>query len=540
AVLYSQGEDPVSGGAVHDGSYFADVPVAYVGHRVVDLLLLNSGYDRERYKSELKSHPLPLHTGRRIRVATDVPRIPRAAARNVVGIVPGADPRLRGEMIVVGGHMDHLGTDARGLVFNGADDNASGTAVVMELARAFAARPQGPARTLVFIAFAAEEQGLLGSEAFVEHPSIDLDRTVAMINFDMTGQGDGTVGIGGGEYYPEAWADFHRSLPPAVAESLVVGRAWGGGSDHLPFRRAGIPVANIWSEGDHRFYHSIEDDTNWIDPAVLTAVGRMAERWISALAEWDAPLRTRHRAGRSLLYAAEQVDFDGTSAEPLPAFVLGRVHWLDAGRFAGRVYLDTVARFEEAEAEGDSVALVDGVGKAANAAWRGRRAQMIGLHRGAATGPPERRTLLGDLHVALVRWSGRSPGSGDAELLKDLSEQGVAALVPADTAWAAALPAKGKAYVRVHARHGHEIADPAVFPRGQCLYVVTLDGPLPPADAARMIHHFGRDRVHLDLVPWIARGGEGAIPAFLEQLQAAGPFPNRHMRALLGGNLGDF
>jgi Zn-dependent M28 family amino/carboxypeptidase len=115
------------------------------------------------------------------------------ATQNVVGFLPGSDPVLRGQVVVLGAHFDHLGrdstfaTDVRAghAIRNGADDNASGTAAVMELARLLAARP--PRRSVLFVAFSGEELGLLGSEWFVEHAPVPVDSMVAMLNFDMVG-----------------------------------------------------------------------------------------------------------------------------------------------------------------------------------------------------------------------------------------------------------------------------------------------------------------------------------------------------------------
>ena len=104
-------------------------------------------------------------------------------AANVIGILPGTDPALASEAVVVGAHYDHLG-GADGVVYPGADDNGSGTAVVLGLARAFAAAG-GTGRTLVFAFFGAEELGLIGSRHYVNRPAVPLDRTVGMVNFDM-------------------------------------------------------------------------------------------------------------------------------------------------------------------------------------------------------------------------------------------------------------------------------------------------------------------------------------------------------------------
>ncbi|HWT04061.1 MAG TPA: M20/M25/M40 family metallo-hydrolase, partial [Pyrinomonadaceae bacterium] len=127
-------------------------------------------------------------------LATDLVRR-RAPAYNVVGILEGSDPALKNEAIVIGAHYDHLGRGGQGSlapregeIHHGADDNASGVAGVLELARVFSAERAKMKRTLVFVAFGGEEEGLLGSNFYVNNPAWPLDKTVAMINMDMIGR----------------------------------------------------------------------------------------------------------------------------------------------------------------------------------------------------------------------------------------------------------------------------------------------------------------------------------------------------------------
>jgi len=539
AVLYSQGPQAVHGGAVHDGSYFPETPVAYISQRVLEHVLMNSGYSRERYEQQLGEHPVPLPTGKRMRIRTEVTPIADAHSRNVLAQVVGADPRLSAEIIVIGAHLDHIGTDGRGLVYNGANDNGSGTAVVLELARALAQGDLRPARTIVLAAFAGEEQGLLGSEAMAKHPPIDLDRVIAMINLDMVGHGDGRVGIGGGEFYPQVWAAFRAALGPALADSLAVGRAWGGeGSDHAPFRRAGVPVGNVWSEGDHHFYHSIQDDAAWIDAGVLGGLGRMAERWIRTLADWPTPLLTVHRAGRALLYASYQVDFDGILRHPLPSYVGAQVRWFDAELFGRGAFLDSLDDLKTRAAAGDTLALASSLAQIETAVRSGRRACLFGLRHERDRVAPERMSLLRDLGVAVARWPGGAPSALDAEYVKHFAKQGVTWLLPADSAVVRGMPPGGKACVRIFPQGGDRVEDPELVPRRQRLFIVSLEGALAVRSLAGTLQRLGWDRVHLDLVPWISRADEREIWAFLEELQAAGNFENRQMRAMLGRNLG--
>jgi aminopeptidase YwaD len=215
--------------------------------------------------------------------------------QNVVALVPGRDPALRAEYVVIGAHFDHLGRstagamdpEARDAVRNGADDNASGTAAVLELARLFAARPAR--RSIVVAHFTGEELGLLGSQWFVDHAPVPLDSVVAMVNFDMVGRlrNDKLI-VYGVATAPE--------LPGIVDEANVAPRlaisAVGDGfgpSDHSSFHAKGIPVLHFFTDL-HDDYHRATDDVERIDAAGTARVVAVAERVVREVADRPAKL----------------------------------------------------------------------------------------------------------------------------------------------------------------------------------------------------------------------------------------------------------
>ena len=204
----------------------------------------------------------------------------------MIGVLPGHDPARASEAVVVGAHYDHLGR-AGGAVYPGADDNASGTAVVLELARAFAAAGGAP-RTLVFVLFSGEEIGLLGSRHYVRNPTVPIERTVAMINLDMVGRlGDRPLGVGGvatGGGLKTVVDDVGRQLSLALADR----EAPGGGSDHAPFYGAGVPVL-FFHTGAHPDYHRPSDTADKIDADGLARVAAVATRVIEEVAGRPRP-----------------------------------------------------------------------------------------------------------------------------------------------------------------------------------------------------------------------------------------------------------
>jgi hypothetical protein len=215
--------------------------------------------------------------------------------RNVIAFLPGRDPALRGQVIVVGAHLDHLGRspsgaldpEARDAIRNGADDNASGSAAVLELARLFSASPTR--RSLLFLNFSGEELGLLGSQYFVEQSPIALDSMIAMLNFDMVGRLSGDSLI----VYGVATA---RELP-ALVDSANAGvslhvRGVGDGfgpSDHSSFFAKNIPVLHFFTN-THADYHRATDDAARVNVAGAVRVVALAEGVIRAIDSRDSRL----------------------------------------------------------------------------------------------------------------------------------------------------------------------------------------------------------------------------------------------------------
>lgn len=195
---------------------------------------------------------------------------------NALALIPGTGP----DTIVVGAHRDHLGRTA-GLLFPGADDNASGTAVVLEVSRVLAKSGWRPARTIVFVSFSGEEKDLLGSRLYVSRPPAPLTSTAAMINIDHAGIGNGrlTVGITGLDKQPAQEAGRASGL----ADKLDLFGFFPGG-DHVPFKEAGVPTVTIVSGGVHPHFHQPTDSADTMDPAILRSAAQFALALIWQLA----------------------------------------------------------------------------------------------------------------------------------------------------------------------------------------------------------------------------------------------------------------
>ncbi len=197
--------------------------------------------------------------------------------KNVIGFVEGSDPVLKNECVVFMAHYDHLGMDENGEVFNGADDNGSGTVTLLEVAKAFAGLDKKPKRSIVFLWVTGEEIGMLGSQYYTEHPLFPLEKTVACINVDMDGrvfeQRD-TVwnkspkmvkGFNGlytltNDFWPELKkinSDKCKTLGLIPEYSLPSN--FLRSSDHFSFHKNGVPILN-YATGYHADYHKVTDD----------------------------------------------------------------------------------------------------------------------------------------------------------------------------------------------------------------------------------------------------------------------------------------
>jgi hypothetical protein len=219
------------------------------------------------------------------------------ASANVVGLIEGSDPNLKAETIVFSGHFDHNGPGANGTYFHGADDNGSGTIGVVELAHAFAKNSIKPKRSLLFVVFAAEERGLLGSYYYVQHPLRPLETTRAVINFDMIGrnetpsdQTNGLIEIApdtsnelnlvGARYSP----DYRVAVEKANRSvGLKLNYKWDDEaalnvffrSDQFPFVLRDIPAFWFFT-GFHPDYHQVTDTVDRINFAKMEKIVRLA------------------------------------------------------------------------------------------------------------------------------------------------------------------------------------------------------------------------------------------------------------------------
>lgn len=259
---------------------------------VADAILGGKGrWSKALQKIIKKEEPLSFKVKNKIRL-TSVRKTEEIKSRNVIGFLEGSDPVLKEECVVFMAHYDHIGINEKGEIFNGADDNASGTSALLEIARAFSLSPEKPRRSIVFLWVTAEEVGLIGSEFYSKNPVFPLDKTVACINLDMVGR----------VYEPRdsVWAhspklvkpfneiytlvnDFNPDLKKITeANCATLGLIpdfslpdnFFYSSDHYHFHRNKVPVLNL-STGYTADYHQPTDDAERINFDKLKKVAEL-------------------------------------------------------------------------------------------------------------------------------------------------------------------------------------------------------------------------------------------------------------------------
>jgi acetylornithine deacetylase/succinyl-diaminopimelate desuccinylase-like protein len=234
----------------------------------------------------------------------------RVAMKNVVAVLPGSDPRFTGQSLVVGAHYDHLGRgeyngrrEDRGSIHPGADDNASGVAVMLELARSLGGKPLP--RTLVFVAFTGEETGKSGSRHYVRHTdSHPADNIIAMLNLDTVGRlGDRPLTLFGTGTADE-WVHIFQGAGYVTGVQVRTVADDFGSSDQTAFIEAGIPAVQFFS-GNHADFHRPGDTPEKLDYEGLNRVARVLNEAVRYLGERPGPLHSTLGEARSSIPASE-------------------------------------------------------------------------------------------------------------------------------------------------------------------------------------------------------------------------------------------
>lgn len=261
-----------------NGDWIQGFTPAIISEEAANQILEEKGIKSQDLKKELLTDKKPksFSLESRINFRVRSTHFADSLGYNVAGYVEGSDSRLKKECLVIGGHFDHCG-EHMGMIFPGANDNASGSAVVMGIAEAFSKLQKKPKRSVVFVLFGGEEMGLQGSTYFVDHLPSQFDTVDGMFNFDMVGEGDGARCAVAGK--PEELKHILEQADTSVKtlKGVSVVRSVGvRSSDYAPFFQKGASCISFFSNGPHLHYHLTGDTIYRINPDIMADIARLA------------------------------------------------------------------------------------------------------------------------------------------------------------------------------------------------------------------------------------------------------------------------
>jgi hypothetical protein len=274
SVMHGEGEQPI------------DFPQLHISLDAANTLLSKTGFTISDCQTKIDEKKKPLSMNLTTKAQIEVNAIYEKSARtmNVVAMIEGSDPKLKEEYVIIGAHLDHVGSQA-GLLFPGANDNASGSAAVLEIAKAFVKGGIQPKRSVIFVLFASEEQGLNGAKHFVESWKKGYDKIAAMINLDCIGYGD-SIQVGNGLSAPTLW-EIANEIDETSFNSMV-DRTWnGGGADATPFHEKGVPCLYFVTTNSYDHLHLPSDKVETLNPVLYEKVVRLAHLTALEIANGD-------------------------------------------------------------------------------------------------------------------------------------------------------------------------------------------------------------------------------------------------------------
>jgi hypothetical protein len=281
-MLYNYGPIANPNNGFIDGFIYS-----HVGDTVVNDLFKGTGKSHRETIDNIreKLKPVSFETGKVMTIKNNTVHHPEGIGSNVLGILEGSDPVLKNECIILGAHLDHLGFCYE--LMPGANDNASGVAILIEVMRALKEYRVPLKRSVVFAAFGAEEQALIGSKIYLEKPPFPLRNTIGLLNLDAVGIGDRITALGG-KNFPELFSAIekanaqyiHRTLQATEFINITRPRL-----DAARFEKAGIPVLSFSTGGIPYTYHQPGDNVNTITPEIMEDLARMLYLGIIELAD---------------------------------------------------------------------------------------------------------------------------------------------------------------------------------------------------------------------------------------------------------------
>ncbi len=261
--------------------------VSHVGDSVAKDIFSGSGYKpqevRENIQNDLSPHSF--ETGKIFTMENLTEHHPKGTSYNVIGLIQGNDPELKDEVIIIGAHLDHVGFCYE--IMPGANDNASGVAVMLGVSEALSKIPLSPRRSVLFIGFGGKEQGLIGSKEYLKNPLFPVKQTALFINLDMVGSGN-SLKVFGAENFPYYWKIIKRINQEEVRMELIpeyFDSPDRSPSDADPFFKKRVPCLFFRTEQVPEYIHTTKDTADKLDPEFMKDLARLLAYFIIDLAQ---------------------------------------------------------------------------------------------------------------------------------------------------------------------------------------------------------------------------------------------------------------
>ncbi len=270
-MLYNYG--PI---ANPNNAYHKDFIYVHVGDTVVRDIFAGTGKNHRDVTASIRNNlkPASFRTGKTVTIKMSTEHFPDGRGTNIIGLLKGTDPELSKEVIIIGAHLDHMGLCYD--LIPGANDNASAVAVMMGVAKALAENNIKLKRSVLFLSFGAEEQGIVGAKAYLENPVFPLEKSI-LLNMDGVGIGH-MIGANAGRNYPELWRYveeanekyIHRPLSTNFFSNLGRPRL-----DAARFLTAGVPSLSFYTSGSRNYYHVPGDNLDIIKPEIMEDMAKL-------------------------------------------------------------------------------------------------------------------------------------------------------------------------------------------------------------------------------------------------------------------------
>jgi Zn-dependent M28 family amino/carboxypeptidase len=275
-----------------NNAYIEDFIYVHVGDSVVRDIFSGTGMNHKAVVDEIKSslEPRSFNTKKVVTIKMSTEHFPDGRGSNIIGLIPGTDPVLGKETIIIGAHLDHLGKCYE--IIPGANDNASAVAVMMGLAKALAESKIPLKRTVMFLSFGAEEQAIMGAKAYLDSPVMPLDKSI-LLNMDGVGIGH-SIRAAAGLNYPGLWSFIEDANDKYIHRQVSANNFPNLGRPRLDaarFLTAGVPSISFSTYGSVNYYHTPLDNMEIIKPEIMEDLAQLLFVSVVNMANSTSPLR---------------------------------------------------------------------------------------------------------------------------------------------------------------------------------------------------------------------------------------------------------